>query len=386
MKKTFRYAFSLVELMVTLIILSCIIAATTPTITKKLHSQSITVGSGGGQSNLEFSQDCSQWEDCALCFPDKCAMCAKECLENEYVEVSNCTCKSCNIYSNCKECTSKQCKNCEDGYFLDNLTCSSCPVGFYCDGKSKSKCESGYYQDELKQKTCKSCIDKDENCIECNNETGECITCKEKYTLVDGACKKLTKIPNSQADCTPFNALYIPAKYNGIDNIDLCVTKYNVGHANGPNIYNSGSARLVSVGVYCDNSNGYCCWGSTPVTCGYNVARESCLNWTKNNSEIGTWDLPTPNILDGWSVSYASSSEFQSLFYGSSGIGCYYENWTKQCNGSGNGENGCVMHVMWSSESTYTFHCNSTPSAATWGNQTYSLSARCVAREIPVIE
>ena len=38
--------------------------------------------------------------------------------------------------------------------------------------------------------------------------------------------------PTSQADCDPFNALFIPAKYNGTGGKNLCVTKYNVGDTN----------------------------------------------------------------------------------------------------------------------------------------------------------
>src|SRR5699024_1287821 len=45
--------------------------------------------------------------------------------------------------------------------------------------------------------------------------------------------------PQSQADCDPFNALFIPAAYNGSGGKNTCVTKYNVGDTNGPTIASS---------------------------------------------------------------------------------------------------------------------------------------------------
>jgi len=393
MKKILRCAFSLVELMVTLIILSCIISAMTPIITKKLQSQGITVGSGGGgNSNFEFEQDCSSFgEDCALCFSDRCAMCTKECLASEYVEISSCTCKTCDIFNFCKECSSKQCKKCENGYFLNDVVCEVCPVGYFCDGEIKQECDDGYYQNEAQKATCKTCESKDENCSLCDKESGECITCKERYGLVDGVCKKLTKIPSSQTDCTPFDAIYIPAKYNGSDNLDLCVTRKDIGETGGPPIYEGPNTKVVSLGSYCDNAYGYCCWLGNPVTCGFYAARESCQNWTINNSEVGTWDLPTKNIADGWASSYSSSSEFQYLFYTQLDLPRNM-GWTNNCPGASGGDynSGCYYHVMWTTyfenSNAYTIHCNSTPGTMIWGNATASLVARCVAHELPNIE
>ena len=64
-----KEAFSLVELMVSLVVVSCITAALTPVITKKLKSTSISVTAGSSNQNLEFKQDCSEdfSADCLLC-------------------------------------------------------------------------------------------------------------------------------------------------------------------------------------------------------------------------------------------------------------------------------------------------------------------------------
>ena len=43
-------------------------------------------------------------------------------------------------------------------------------------------------------------------------------------------------VPQSQADCDPYNALFIPAAYNGSGGKNTCVTKYNVGNTYGPTI------------------------------------------------------------------------------------------------------------------------------------------------------
>src|SRR5699024_2984305 len=66
--------------------------------------------------------------------------------------------------------------------------------------------------------------------------------------------------PTSQADCDPFNALFIPAAYNGSGGKNTCVTKYNVGDTNGPTI--ASSTTTVTAGIYPCSAN-ECCWRGT---------------------------------------------------------------------------------------------------------------------------
>ncbi len=71
-------AFSLVEILVALIIVSLIMAALAPVITKKLSSAGITIGGGGGGSGEpEIELECSDIDpNCVACADDKCVKCA----------------------------------------------------------------------------------------------------------------------------------------------------------------------------------------------------------------------------------------------------------------------------------------------------------------------
>jgi len=204
LRSVFFRAFSLVELMVTLVVISCIISALVPAITKKLKSQAITVGSGGGgNTNLEFEQDCSAFGvDCALCFEDRCAMCAKSCEDDEFVNTPQCICESCTTKSeNCITCTSKGCTKCAIGYGLSNTRicqqcqetqysdganpCTTCPENHYCNGSVSIACPSDSYA-PVGSTSCTLCSETYSNCATCNSS--ECLTCKKGYKLKDGVC------------------------------------------------------------------------------------------------------------------------------------------------------------------------------------------------------
>lgn len=126
MEKTILRAFSLVELMVTLIVISCLVAALAPVITKKLKSQGITIvggddDSGGG----EVSTDCSGLfnEDCKLCNVNFCMQCEKVCTDGYYKNIARCNCLNCETYTpNCATCDSVGCLSCKSGFkFTDGL-------------------------------------------------------------------------------------------------------------------------------------------------------------------------------------------------------------------------------------------------------------------------
>ncbi len=87
----FKNGFSLVELMISLIVISLIAAAFVPVITKKLSSSSIFAGSAGGG----FSKTCSNIsEDCALCAGDTCLSCKNKCDTGETLNTSDCSCET----------------------------------------------------------------------------------------------------------------------------------------------------------------------------------------------------------------------------------------------------------------------------------------------------
>ena len=92
MKK--KFGFSLVEIVVALIIISVITAALAPIITKKMKSTGITIGSGDGGS---LQMNCSKFgSECSLCYPNKCVVCVKSCLDTQALDIAGCKCKDCN--------------------------------------------------------------------------------------------------------------------------------------------------------------------------------------------------------------------------------------------------------------------------------------------------
>ena len=179
------------------------------------------------------------------------------------------------------------------------------------------------------------------------------------------------KGPQSQADCDPYNAMFIPAKYNGTGGKNLCVTKYNVGDPNGPAL--ASTVKAVTAGVsYCTAEE--CCWmgntsnpctssgtwnghstsysGCTRTVCTWRAANSSCQAWTPSGTAAGSWKLPSNNEIKGWSKdisklsTYLGSEGLQLCDYyssssGSVRCGYYYNN----CYGSGNAD--CNPNYIW---------------------------------------
>ncbi len=145
-------AFSLVELMISLITVCCIAAAFTPIVTKKLASQKVAV-SGGAQGDSDLSDcatksfkypsgdPCPEMQGtCLLCTEEACATCEIECEANQYRNDSCCICEDCSSRGNghCIRCNSDECERCEAGYYLtDEGNCEICPEGAYCPEGSK---------------------------------------------------------------------------------------------------------------------------------------------------------------------------------------------------------------------------------------------------------
>ena len=77
-------AFSLIELTISLITISCIMAAFAPIITKKLK-----ISSSSSSPISTVKPECSKFsEDCKLCYSNSCLICNKNCNENEYKNIS----------------------------------------------------------------------------------------------------------------------------------------------------------------------------------------------------------------------------------------------------------------------------------------------------------
>ena len=133
-------------------------------------------------------------------------------------------------------------------------------------------------------------------------------------------------VPASQSECAKYNAAYIPPEWNGGSGV--CVTKYNGGDPNGPKI--PSSVRTVTAGSKsCDDKA--CCWQGTTVikatatdinpgdsygksytTCttvgGYSGCTRTVCTWyaaddiCKNHSINGVsgWRLPTTDEMSAW--------------------------------------------------------------------------------------
>ena len=163
MKKIF--GFSLVEIVVALIIISVIIAALAPIITKKMKSNSVSITGGSGSSDIttECSDNPNFGSECKLCTSSYCIQCDLDnCASGTYVENKSCSCKTCtSIFPNCIECDSKKCTKCKDSnYYIKDGECANCPSDKICDGVNaydKSYCDNppaGYYCDGVNIKRC----------------------------------------------------------------------------------------------------------------------------------------------------------------------------------------------------------------------------------------
>ena len=209
--------------------------------------------------------------------------------------------------------------------------------------------------------------------------------------------------PTSQADCDPFNALFIPAAYNGSGGKNTCVTKYNVGNTYGPTIASSTTTVTAGSGSCSANE---CCWrgktsyncaasgswsghstsysGCNRTVCTWAAANASCQSWAPNGTSAGDWRLPTQNEMKGW----ANNIERVSAYLGSDGLqlcdhfSFYYG--SVRCYASGNFCSGadtdvCYPNGVWSSPSGYSFYLSSGGFTGPYSDLArYAHSARCV--------
>ncbi len=180
-------ALSLIELMISLITISCIVAAFTPVITKKMKNSNVTIS---GNNVSDITTDCSDKfsSNCKLCTKSYCIQCElNSCPIGQYAENKSCSCKDCStLHSNCLECDSTKCTKCKDNnYYINNGKCETCPTGKICDGINaydESYCANpptGYF---CEGNTIKRCSDKySANCASCNSV--QCLSCISGFYL-----------------------------------------------------------------------------------------------------------------------------------------------------------------------------------------------------------
>lgn len=276
--------FSLVELTVGMIIISVLLAAFMPIITKKTKANSTVLKGGGNvlQGGGEFGPDC------LFHIRSGCILCNIKCSEGEYAETRPCTCRSCKEYSNlCTACDEKRCNRCDKGYFLENGNCTLCPKGNYCDGLNRypctagtyqsntgksecMECNSGKWQDKTGQSSCKSCgagtysdaIGPKFSCTPCaagtyNTGTGNssCKTCDNNY-YCPGGDQKISCSSNGCSDCkkTDGDCTSCPAgKYVSGGKCMPCTKEdFCTGGASAPKSCSSNTCET------CNSSNGEC--------------------------------------------------------------------------------------------------------------------------------
>ena len=208
-----KCAFSLIELLFALVAISCIIAIMAPTITVKLKTNAIAVGT----EQAKISEDCSArfGADCSVCYMDICIVCSKACLEGETLNKATCSCSSCSqIDANCTVCKDGKCTKCAEGYGLTAGTCLKCAEGYYGDGtKECLPCPAGNYQDSEGSGSCIPCPEGQyqaetgkNSCITCpggqyQTQTGQtsCRTCEVDFACPGGAQRNQCAI-NQGAD------------------------------------------------------------------------------------------------------------------------------------------------------------------------------------------
>ena len=323
--------------------------------------------------------DCADIDACALCTSDKCVVC-----KNTYDLQDDGTCKkedaldvnslvnhpyttSCSSFTDCALCSSSACVVCDDGHILSSGNCiddpnlpiwnsttctdmhSKCVA---CTSEKCLACSKGYHVN--KNGTCTAdthtvvttCTNVDANCILCNKNTaGEtCYACSSGYILNGGTCIQALRTgqPEKQADCDPYNAIFIEKAYNGTTNVNLCVTRYDVGMPGGPPIYYAGpghpySSDIRSVGdtsaTSCINAAGLCAWtgqtskssafdmahvrghGNYRPVMGYNAAHHSCAFWSPFGATHLKWQLPSKAMVEGWKSAMTNKAAFREKFF-----------------------------------------------------------------------
>ena len=175
-----KFAFSLIELLISLIVISCITAAFTPIITKKFSSGVF----GGGSYDLTV--DCTDkfGDFCTLCTSGGCIDCGISCPDGEYMDTKNCICLP------CKDKYGEDCEKCNE------MKCLTCPVGQYIDSDDN----------------CQLCSDKFSNCATCTES--ECTSCADGYVLTDKKCEiNCSKFGSNCANCTDLQCITCKTNY-----------------------------------------------------------------------------------------------------------------------------------------------------------------------------
>lgn len=192
-------AFSLIELTISLVVISLILSALIPVMTSRYAKRAVTVEA------TKISSSCKEISsDCLICKNKECLLCDKTCPDGTFKDIKICDCVSCSVaHANCAQCDEGKCTQCKVGYYLseDGKSCIECEAGYYCDGESKQVCRAGTYSNKG-QGSCGTCdtgmvsLASSSSCTKCTNgkyanaQGVECIDCE-----VGNMCKDGIKTP-----------------------------------------------------------------------------------------------------------------------------------------------------------------------------------------------
>ena len=266
MKKIF--GFSLIEIIVGLIIVSVLLAALAPIITKRFKSSSLTVGAIGSSNSSGGSSSSEDGDACA----------GKQCSEGYYANKwEGCNCSACSA-SFCKKCENDQCSECIDGYEL---------IDGECKGGTASCRESG---GKPTQECCESV-----GAVYLPKATTGLSTdlCMMKYNAFDGpieglhAAQNLVRLADINTKCYTNSCCWRGSESNK-------------------------SSSSCTVGM---NSNSLYS-GCTRTICQGEAASAICSNWSPSNYAPGAWRLPTTQELNA----IKSNVSILSLNQGAAGL------------------------------------------------------------------
>ncbi len=356
-------AFSLIELLISLIIISLLIGAFAPIITKKLKASDVTVGSSYAADEFFTGDKCTS--NCALCTQNNCLMC-----KTGYVKYgTECISEIANCISYKNEST---CLKCKDGYILLNGLCHT-PIAnctSYSDG-SCSSCDLGYTRYNG------FCAKNITNCIS-YSDANTCSKCIDNYTLSSNSCI---------LSCNPQTVT--------LAGTNTKVTRFNMGDdPSYPRSVAEGisGVTFVPVGTKCEGE--LCCWygvtavGNTCTNVGgiYSGCNRTVCKWwaaKKICESIGDgWKLPdTSNSMASWYPNNSTASTGLMLcdyiVSGTSASGCAG---AASCPGSYNGY--CSPGGVWARSESGGSAQRRDLGGGTWGmkafDKSYAFSVRCV--------
>jgi len=360
-----RLGFSLIELLISLIIISIIAAVFLPVLTKRLKYREIAFGGNN------VSVNCSLFDSenrCSMCTQNYCTLCVTEqsVPRGYYVNPKeSCDYQLCEEkFEGCTECNKDFCLACKDryAYSKEQKTCIKCPeVCLTCD--SKGSCLSCFERYALNEEL-KTCIKCPDNCLSCNSN-GVCDECEYGYNIADGMCVSI---------CPQGSLL------SG----NLCVQKFNAGDSGGLSIPGG-----ISIKPLVNNTedapgkhyNLYCWRGRTSQSCDskggdYSGCNRTVCTWTAADKICKTHGWRLPNMSELGRILKDKQLQFCDRSPLGSNSLCAI---SKKCPGSNDGN--CVASDVWSSErpnnySTYFLNKNSLNKHESYSSNAYTV--RCV--------